>query len=92
MRTCSSKTIMHRRIWTAAAGIFVLIASMAHDDPEGWHYLEVTERHRAEDPDVFLLSNIQGVGNLDSHADFAEFDGANVRPVNVRPLCKVLLR
>jgi len=46
----------------------VLIASMAHDDPEGWHYLEVTERHRAEDPDVFLLSNIQGVGNLEVNA------------------------
>jgi trehalose synthase len=46
----------------------VLIGSMAHDDPEGWHYLEVTERHRAEDPDIFLLSNIQGVGNLEVNA------------------------
>ena len=41
---------------------------MAHDDPEGWHYLEVTERHRAEDPDIFLLSNVQGVGNLEVNA------------------------
>ncbi len=46
----------------------VLIGSMAHDDPEGWHYLEVTERHRADDPDIFLLSNIQGVGNLEVNA------------------------
>jgi len=46
----------------------VLIGSMAHDDPEGWHYLEVTERHRADDPDIFLLSNVQGVGNLEVNA------------------------
>ena len=46
----------------------VMIASMAHDDPEAWHYLEVTERHRASDPDIFLLSNVQGVGNLEVNA------------------------
>jgi trehalose synthase len=46
----------------------VLIGSMAHDDPEGWHYLEVTERHRSDDPDIFLLSNVQGVGNLEVNA------------------------
>ncbi len=46
----------------------VLIGSMAHDDPEGWHYLEVTERYRADDPDIFLLSNVQGVGNLEVNA------------------------
>ncbi|MGZ4144453.1 MAG: glycosyltransferase [Actinomycetota bacterium] len=42
----------------------VMIASMAHDDPEGWHYLQVAEAHRAEDPDIFLLSNLQDVGSL----------------------------
>jgi trehalose synthase len=46
----------------------VMIASMAHDDPEGWHYLEVTQRHRAGDPDIYLLSNVQGVGNLEVNA------------------------
>jgi trehalose synthase len=46
----------------------VMVASMAQDDPEGLHYLEVTERHRAEDPDVFLLSNLQGVGNVEVNA------------------------
>jgi trehalose synthase len=46
----------------------VMIASMAQDDPEGLHYLEVTERHRDNDPDVFLLSNLQGVGNAEVNA------------------------
>jgi trehalose synthase len=46
----------------------VMVASMAQDDPEGLHYLEVTERHRDGDPDVFLLSNLQGVGNVEVNA------------------------
>ena len=46
----------------------VMVASMAHDDPEGWHYFTVTEEHRAGDPDVFLLSNLQEVGALEVNA------------------------
>jgi trehalose synthase len=46
----------------------IMVASMAHDDPEGMHYLQATEDHRAGDPDVFLLSNLQGVGNLEVNA------------------------
>ncbi|MGH2573196.1 MAG: glycosyltransferase [Actinomycetota bacterium] len=46
----------------------LLVGSMAHDDPEGWHYLEVTEAHRDGDPDIYLLSNIQEVGNLEVNA------------------------
>jgi trehalose synthase len=41
-----------------------LIASMATDDPEGWEYYTRTDEHRREDPDIFLLSNLQEVGNL----------------------------
>jgi trehalose synthase len=43
----------------------LLVGSMAADDPEGWHYLERTEAHRAGDGDIFLLSNLQEVGNLE---------------------------
>jgi trehalose synthase len=50
------------------AAQLVMVASMAQDDPEGLHYLELTEEHRAGDPDVFLLSNLQGVGNLEVNA------------------------
>jgi trehalose synthase len=52
----------------------VMVASMAQDDPEGLHYLELTEEHRAGDPDVFLLSNLQGVGNLEVNAIKRESD------------------
>ncbi len=46
----------------------LMIGSLAHDDPEGWHYLEVTDAYREGDPDIFLLSNIQEVGNLEVNA------------------------
>ncbi|HEX2089546.1 MAG TPA: glycosyltransferase [Actinomycetota bacterium] len=46
----------------------VLVGSMAHDDPEGWHYIEVTDGHRQGDPDIFLLTNLQEVGNLEVNA------------------------
>lgn len=42
----------------------LLVGSMAHDDPEGWHYLEQTEEHRAADPDIHILTNLQGVGDV----------------------------
>jgi trehalose synthase len=46
----------------------VMVASMAHDDPEGMHYLELTEERRQHDPDIFLLSNLQGVGAVEVNA------------------------
>src|SRR3989440_711528 len=30
----------------------VMVGSMAHDDPEGWHYLQATQDHRENDPDI----------------------------------------
>lgn len=46
----------------------VMIASMATDDPEGWEYYTRSDEHRNGDPDVFLLSNLQEVGNLNVNA------------------------
>jgi trehalose synthase len=46
----------------------VLVGSMAHDDPEGWHYLELTASHRDNDPDIYLLTNFEQVGNLEVNA------------------------
>lgn len=46
----------------------LMIASMATDDPEGFHYYEKTDRHRDGDPDIHLLSNLEGVGNLEVNA------------------------
>jgi trehalose synthase len=45
-----------------------MIASMAHDDPEGIDYLRLTEEKRGGDPGVHLLSNLQGVGNVEVNA------------------------
>jgi trehalose synthase len=46
----------------------LLIAGMATDDPEGWLYLEKTARHVGEDPDVFLLTDLKGVKDLEVNA------------------------
>ncbi len=46
----------------------VLIASMADDDPEGWSYYERTARRAGEDFDIHLLSNLNGVGNVEVNA------------------------
>jgi trehalose synthase len=45
-----------------------LIASMAHDDPEGWEYYTKTEEYRQDDGDIFLLSNLNDVGALGVNA------------------------
>ncbi|MEA3454304.1 MAG: glycosyltransferase, partial [Candidatus Caldatribacteriota bacterium] len=46
----------------------VLITFMDNDDPEGWEYYEKTARHAGEDYDIHLLSNLNGVGNLEVNA------------------------
>jgi trehalose synthase len=40
----------------------ILVGSMAHDDPEAWHFLELAQDHRGEDPDIHILTNLQDVG------------------------------
>ncbi len=41
-----------------------LIASMAHDDPEGWRVYTEVDEYRQGDEDIKLLSNLQDVGGL----------------------------
>jgi trehalose synthase len=52
----------------------ILIASMAHDDPEGWAWYERAVRRAGEDYDIHILSNLNGVGNVEVNA----FQRANV--------------
>jgi trehalose synthase len=40
----------------------VLVGSMAHDDPEAWHFLQLAQEHREDDPDIHILTNLQDVG------------------------------
>ena len=46
----------------------VLIASMAHDDPEGWAWYERTVRRAGDDYEIHILSNLNGVGNVEVNA------------------------
>jgi trehalose synthase len=46
----------------------VMIASMASDDPEGWDWYERTVRRAGEDWDIHVLSNLNGVGNIEVNA------------------------
>ncbi|HEY6853567.1 MAG TPA: glycosyltransferase [Gemmatimonadales bacterium] len=45
-----------------------LIGSMAHDDPEGMEYYQRTKDYAGDDPDIHLLSNLDGVGNVEINA------------------------
>ncbi|HUY77670.1 MAG TPA: glycosyltransferase [Ktedonobacterales bacterium] len=46
----------------------VMVGSMASDDPEGMEYYQLTKEHADGDPDVHLLSNLDGVGNVEVNA------------------------
>lgn len=46
----------------------VLVASMASDDPEGWSWYERTVRRAGEDYDIHILTNLNGVGNVEVNA------------------------
>jgi len=42
-----------------------LIGAMAGDDPEGWTMLERVQEEAALDPDVFVFTNLAGVGSME---------------------------
>jgi len=46
----------------------VLIGSMASDDPEGWRFYQRTLRHAGEDSNLYILSNLDGVGSREVNA------------------------
>ncbi len=43
-----------------------LVGSMAHDDPEGWDFYNQTVAYAQGDPDVYILSNLNNVGSVES--------------------------
>jgi len=45
-----------------------LVGSMASDDPEGWDYLFRTLRRAGEDYDISIITNFNGVSNLEVNA------------------------
>jgi trehalose synthase len=45
-----------------------LVGSMAHDDPEGWEYYNETVGYAGNDPDIYILSNLNNVGSVEVNA------------------------
>ncbi len=45
-----------------------LISSMSVDDPEGWIIYEKVLRRAGEDEDIYVLSDLRGVGNIEVNA------------------------
>jgi trehalose synthase len=42
-----------------------LIGAMAGDDPEGWQLLDKVQEESARDPDLFVFTNVAGVGSME---------------------------
>lgn len=55
-----------------------LVGSMAHDDPEGAEILKDIEHYAAKDPDIHILTNLGGVGEIEVNA-FQTFSGAVIQ-------------
>jgi trehalose synthase len=45
-----------------------MVGSLAADDPEGVRYLDLTRTHAGVDPDIHLLTNLDGVGDVEVNA------------------------
>ncbi|MGE5219770.1 MAG: glycosyltransferase [Chloroflexota bacterium] len=45
-----------------------LIGAMAGDDPEGWRMLEAINAESAKDRDMYVFTNLTGVGNMEVNA------------------------
>src|SRR5579859_4171883 len=46
----------------------VMVGSMAHGDPEGMEYYQRTKDYAGDDANIHLLSNLDGVGNVEVNA------------------------
>jgi trehalose synthase len=59
----------YRLLKPEVAGLqLALVGSMALDDPEGWEvYRQIRETAR-EDPDIYVFTNLTGVGNIEVNA------------------------
>jgi trehalose synthase len=59
----------YRIVKRAIPGVqLALLASMAADDPEGWQWYEKVARTACLDDDIEILSNLNGVGNVEVNA------------------------
>lgn len=45
-----------------------LVGAMAGDDPEGWRILETINEQAVKDPDLYVFTNMTGIGNMEVNA------------------------
>ncbi|HEY7099305.1 MAG TPA: glycosyltransferase [Terriglobales bacterium] len=45
-----------------------MIGAMAGDDPQGWEILDKINSEATDDPDLFVFTNLTGVGNMEVNA------------------------
>ena len=50
------------------AAQLALVGSMAHDDPEGWEFYNQTVAYAQDDPDIYILSNLNNIGSVEVNA------------------------
>lgn len=59
----------YRLVKRQRAGVqLVLIGAMAGDDPEGWQILETINAQALSDADLYVFTNLMGVGNMEVNA------------------------
>ncbi len=46
----------------------VMVGAMAGDDPEGWDILEKIQAEAVKNPNIFVLTNMTGFGNMEVNA------------------------
>jgi trehalose synthase len=60
---------VYRRLKATTPGLQLsLVGSMATDDPEGWRIYQQVLRYAGVDPDLTILSNLDGVGAVEVNA------------------------
>ena len=60
---------VYRRVRKEAPGTqLALVGQMALDDPEGWDIYNQVAKEASGDPDIHVLTNITGVGNMEVNA------------------------
>jgi len=60
---------VYREVKKTIPGVqLALIGSMANDDPEGWKIYNKVVKEARHDEDIFMFTNLDGVGNLEVNA------------------------
>jgi trehalose synthase len=54
--------------WSVPEVQLALVGSLAGDDPEGWEILEQVNAASAADQDIYVFTNLTGVGNVEVNA------------------------